>query len=260
MSGHLCGSTGCCCGTPAWNWTLEAVSSMKACLQGGVRRGQLVQPDRVLVRRGHRPGPAPGPGPRTCRRRSPVPCPPASGHELASAGPAAACEPGRSAASCAAMNSSTVQSAMSLPRPMTSRWSAVFSISDIRWLDTKTVRPSAASAFIRFLIHRMPSGSSPLTGSSNMRIWPGRRAARRRCRGAGPCRGRSPWTASWRPPPARPGRAPRRSGALGRLLDWARQSRWLRALRPPCTALASSSAPDLPHGLGHLPERPCRAQ
>ena len=48
------------------------------------------------------------------------------------------------------------------------RCSAVFSISDIRWLETKTVRPSAASAFIRFLIHKMPSGSSPLTGSSNM--------------------------------------------------------------------------------------------
>jgi len=46
----------------------------------------------------------------------------------------------------------------------------VFSISDIRWLDTKIVRPSAASAFIRFLIHRMPSGSRPLTGSSNIRM------------------------------------------------------------------------------------------
>ena len=68
------------------------------------------------------------------------------------------------------MNSATVQSAMSLPRPITSRWSAVFSISDIRWLDTNTVRPSAASAFIRLRIHRMPSGSSPLTGSSNIRI------------------------------------------------------------------------------------------
>ena len=67
-----------------------------------------------------------------------------------------------------AMNSAIVQSAMSLPLPITIRWSAVFSISDIRWLDTKTVRPSAASAFIRFLIHKMPSGSSPFTGSSNM--------------------------------------------------------------------------------------------
>jgi hypothetical protein len=29
----------------------------------------------------------------------------------------------------------------------------------------------------------------------------------------------------------------------GMSFAWARQSRWLRALRPPCTALASSSAP-----------------
>ena len=66
------------------------------------------------------------------------------------------------------MNSDIEQSAISLPRPITIRWSAVDSISDIRWLETKTVRPSAARAFIRFLIHKMPSGSSPLTGSSNM--------------------------------------------------------------------------------------------
>ena len=67
-----------------------------------------------------------------------------------------------------AMNSAIVQSAISLPLPITIRWSAVFSISDIRWLDTNTVRPSPASAFIRFLIHKMPSGSRPFTGSSNM--------------------------------------------------------------------------------------------
>ena len=66
------------------------------------------------------------------------------------------------------MNSDIEQSAISLPRPITIRWSAVDSISDIRWLETKTVRPSAARVFIRFLIHKMPSGSSPLTGSSNM--------------------------------------------------------------------------------------------
>ena len=66
------------------------------------------------------------------------------------------------------MNSDIEQSAISLPRPITIRWSAVYSISDIRWLETKTVRPSAARAFIRFLIQRMPSGSRPLTGSSNI--------------------------------------------------------------------------------------------
>jgi hypothetical protein len=36
-------------------------------------------------------------------------------------------------------------SAMSRPRPMTTRWSAVSSSSLIRWLDTSTARPSAAS-------------------------------------------------------------------------------------------------------------------
>ena len=46
----------------------------------------------------------------------------------------------------------------------------MYSISDIRWLETRTVRPSAASDLIRLRIHRMPSGSSPLTGSSNIRI------------------------------------------------------------------------------------------
>ncbi len=40
-------------------------------------------------------------------------------------------------------------------------------ISFMRWLDTKMVRPSAASCFIRFLTQRIPSGSSPFTGSSS---------------------------------------------------------------------------------------------
>ncbi len=49
---------------------------------------------------------------------------------------------------------------------MTTRWSAVSAISDIRWLETKTVRPSAASCRARLRTQRMPSGSRPLTGSS----------------------------------------------------------------------------------------------
>ncbi len=70
----------------------------------------------------------------------------------------------------AAMKSLTLMSASSCPRPMTIRWSAVSAISLIRWLETKTVRPSAASDFIRFRTQRMPSGSRPLTGSSNIRM------------------------------------------------------------------------------------------
>src|SRR5215472_15643783 len=59
-----------------------------------------------------------------------------------------------------AMNSAMPQSAMSLPRPTTRRWSAVFSISDIRWLETRTVRPSAASALIRVRIAKQRGGDA----------------------------------------------------------------------------------------------------
>ncbi len=68
-----------------------------------------------------------------------------------------------------AVNSSTLVSAMSLPRPMTISRSAVRAISVIRWLDTRTVRPSAASPRSRWRTQRMPSGSRPLTGSSKSR-------------------------------------------------------------------------------------------
>ena len=47
------------------------------------------------------------------------------------------------------MKSLTDMSAISWPRPITIRWSAVSAISLMRWLETKTVRPSEASRFIR---------------------------------------------------------------------------------------------------------------
>ena len=68
----------------------------------------------------------------------------------------------------AAMNSAVGRSASSLPRPMMIKWSAVSAISLIRWLETKTVRPSAASDLKSCLIQWTPSGSRPLTGSSNI--------------------------------------------------------------------------------------------
>lgn len=64
------------------------------------------------------------------------------------------------------MNSFTEVSAIICPRPMTIRCSAVSAISLIRCEETKTVRPSLASCFIRLRTQRMPSGSRPLTGSS----------------------------------------------------------------------------------------------
>ena len=65
-------------------------------------------------------------------------------------------------------NSSTLVSAISWPLPITSRWSAVTAISLIRWLETSTVRPSAASARMKVRAQWMPSGSRPFTGSSKM--------------------------------------------------------------------------------------------
>src|SRR5271157_734916 len=66
-----------------------------------------------------------------------------------------------------AASSATVVCASSRPWPMTMSWSAVCATSLIRWLETSTVRPCAAGFFSRLRIHRMPSGSRPLTGSSS---------------------------------------------------------------------------------------------
>ena len=95
-----------------------------------------------------------------------------------------------------------VVSAISRPRPMTIRWSAVSSSSLIRWLETSTARPSAASDRSRPRIQTMPSGSSPLTGSSNISTGGSPSSARGDARAAGACRARS----------RRPGGAPPRPG------------------------------------------------
>ena len=68
------------------------------------------------------------------------------------------------------MKRSVAMSARTLPRPMMIRWSAVSAISLIRWLETNTVRPSAARVLNIWRIQWMPSGSRPLTGSSKIRI------------------------------------------------------------------------------------------
>src|SRR6266699_7326961 len=139
-------------------------------------------------------------------------------------------------------NSSTVVSAMSRPRPTTISWVAVWAISLIRWEDTNTVRPSAASPLSRLRIHSTPSGSSPLTGSSRTttsgspsNAW----ATPRR------------WPMPRENPPTRlpaTSRSPTismTSSTRRRLIPlvWASANRWLRAERPVCIALASSSRP-----------------
>src|SRR6478735_897899 len=61
-------------------------------------------------------------------------------------------------------------SAMTRPRPMTTKWSAVCAISLIRWLERNTVRPCPARYRTRLRTHTTPSGSRPLTGSSRMSV------------------------------------------------------------------------------------------
>ena len=68
----------------------------------------------------------------------------------------------------AASRSAVLVSAITLPRPTITRWPAVSCSSPIRWLDTSTARPSAASARRNPRIQMMPSGSMPLNGSSNI--------------------------------------------------------------------------------------------
>ena len=60
------------------------------------------------------------------------------------------------------MNSSTLVSAISRPRPMTIRWSAVSAISLIRWLETNTVRPSAGEGPHQVADPEDPLGVEPV--------------------------------------------------------------------------------------------------
>ena len=103
--------------------------------------------------------------------------------------------------------------------------------------------PRRPASRIRSRIQRTPSGSRPLTGSSNIstRGSPSSAAAM-------PSRCLMP---SENPPTrlpgdagqARPAPAPRRPGARRCRCCGPAQRRWSQALRPPCTASASSSAP-----------------
>ena len=59
-----------------------------------------------------------------------------------------------------ARSSLTLVCAIRRPRPITTSSSAMPSSSPIRWLDTSTARPSAASSRRNARIQRIPSGSS----------------------------------------------------------------------------------------------------
>ena len=125
--------------------------------------GSVPARPRRRRRRCGRPGPGRRRGPRRCWRR-----------------PARAVMPSRSRADMsravsgvrmrvvlvAAARSATGPWAASRPRVMTTTSSTVWAASASRWLETSTVRPSPASCRSRSRIHRMPSGSRPLSGSS----------------------------------------------------------------------------------------------
>ncbi len=131
---------------------------------------------------------------------------------------------------------------MMRPRPMTTRWSAVWAISLIRCEERNTVRPSAASRRTRVRTHFTPSGSNPLTGSSRISVLgsPSRAAAKpSRCpmpREKEPTRASATLSSPVMPMTS----LTRRS-----VMPWVAASarRCCRALRPVCMALASRSTP-----------------
>ena len=104
------------------------------------------------------------------------------------------------------------------------------------------MRPSAASALSRLRIHSTPSGSRPFTGSSRTTTLGSPSNAE-----ATPSR----WPIPSENPPTRlpaTSRSPTMSmtsSTRRRLIPlvWASASKWLRAERPVCMALASSSKP-----------------
>jgi len=125
---------------------------------------------------------------------------------------------------------------------MTMRWSAVRAISDIRWLETRTVRPSAARDCRRRRTQRIPFGVEPVDrlvedqygGISEERGGDAESLAHAQGQLAGPAVGRV-------------GQADDAENLVdagpGISLESASQIRWLRAVLPGCRALASRSAP-----------------
>src|SRR3954452_19481232 len=152
------------------------------------------------------------------------------------------------------MKSSVLLSASSRPRPMTIKWCAVRDISLIRWLDTNTVRPPDARYCMKLRIQRIPSGSSPLTGSSNIST-------------SGSPSSVAAMPSRWDMPREKPlMRLPATSDIpvisrtsptrlSGSPFESANALRCARAVRPPWTSRASSSAPTSRIGAATLPYR-----
>ena len=178
---------------------------------------------------------------RPWRRRWPARSSPPAG---------ASCAPRPGPRTRAASSSATLVSATSRPRPMTTRWSAVSS-----QLAHQVAGDEHRPALGRQRRSRPPDpddalGVEPvdrLVEHQHRRVAEQRRGdaqplphAEREAAGpaSGDRRGR-----------ARPARAPRRPGGAAMPLLCASHSRWSRALRPGCSAPASSSAPTCVSGV-----------
>ena len=135
-------------------------------------------------------------------------------------------------AGAAASSSAMLVSAISRPRPMTTRWSAVSSqlahqvAGDEHGAALGGERPQQAAD---------PADALRVEAVDRLVEHQHRRVAeqrRRRCRAAGACRARSRRRAAARRRRGRRARAPRRRGGAGRPLLCASQSRWLRRAPP----------------------------
>ena len=160
----------------------------------------------------------------------------------------------------AASSAAMLVSAMTSPRPTITRWSAVSCSSLIRWLDTSTARPWAASdaqeaahpddalgvhAVERLVEHQHRRVAEHRGGDAQPLPHAQRVAAR-----LAPGRRFQPGLAEHLVDPAG-----------GRPWEWASQSRWLRAVRLGCSAAASSSEPAWRSGCrrrGRAGRRPAR--
>jgi hypothetical protein len=141
-----------------------------------------------------------------------------------------------------AARSATRESASSRPWPITTTCSAISAISLIRWLDTNTTRPCAASDLSRSRIQWIPAGSRPLTGSSsNSTGGSPSSAAAMPSRCAMPSEYLPARLPAALARPTIPSTSSTRRVAMPLLA--ASAARCARAVRPGWNALASSSAP-----------------
>ena len=229
-------------GRPARNSTLAAVRSMKACSSDALTgasscRGMSCSNARSPTWAGSSPVTSSSPAPSS---RAVPPAIATARASLAACGERARTE----RAEFAAMNSATEQSrdqpAAADDEQVVGGQRHLATSGGWRRTPSGPPRPAPASGCGS---SKMPSGSSPLTGSSNISD---RRVAEQRRGDAQPlahAEGEAPGPLAGHV--GQPGQREHLARPAGAGCRWpaARHSRWLGADRPPCTALASSSAP-----------------